>query len=91
MMKVVWDSPKASLNFNKHGIRFSDAETVPYDPNAVTIEDRDAGDEQRHVTIGADALGRVLVVVYTYRSENIRLISARRATKYERRAYGEGI
>ncbi len=62
-----------------------------FDPYGVTIEDDRVDEEQRFVTIGLDALGRILVVVYTYRQETIRLISARRATQAEQRNYEEGI
>ncbi len=64
---------------------------VFFDPNALTREDLDVENEQRFVSIGMDAIGRVLVVVYTYRGEDIRLISARTATKRERERYEEGI
>ncbi len=90
-MKILWDPAKADLNYRQHNVRFSDAELVLSDPMALTREDRSADDEQRLVTIGADALGRVVVVVYTYRGEDIRLISARRATQNERKSYEEGI
>jgi uncharacterized DUF497 family protein len=86
-MKVVWDIKKAAVNIRNHGIEFSHAATVLDDPMAVTIEDTRHG-EQRFVTIGADILGRVLVAVYAYSGEEeIRLISARRATLKERRIY----
>ena len=88
---VNWDPEKAESNLRKHGIRFSDAETILSDPNALTREDVNAEGEQRFVTVGTDAFGRVLVVVYTHRGENIRLISARAATKGERKSYEEGI
>jgi uncharacterized DUF497 family protein len=58
---------------------------------ALTIEDESAEEEQRFVSIGSDALNRIMVVVYTYREDDIRLISARRATRKERKAYEEGI
>lgn len=90
-MKVIWDPGKALSNADKHKVRFSDAESVLYDPQALTMEDKDTEDEQRHVSIGVDALGRILVVVYTYRGNTIRMISARRATKKERHAYEERI
>jgi uncharacterized DUF497 family protein len=90
-MRAVWDPDKAEANLEKHGIRFSDAELVLYDPHAVTIEDSAAQGEQRHISIGLDAAGRVLVVVYTYRGEDVRMISARLATRRERRHYEEGI
>ncbi len=90
-MRIVWDPPKAEANLRRHGIRFSDAEGVLFDPNALTEEDENVEGEQRFVSIGLDPLGRVLVVVYTFRGEDIRLISARRATRRERRAYEAGI
>ena len=90
-MKIVWDPKKAELNFNKHKVRFSDAESVLYDPYAITIEDVSSKGEQRHITIGIDSIARILVVVYTYREDEIRLISARRATKKEVRQYETGI
>ena len=86
-MNVVWDIKKAAANIRRHGIEFSHAATVLDDPMAVTIEDTRYG-EQRFVTVGADILERVLVVVYAYSGEEeIRLISARKATSKERRAY----
>jgi uncharacterized DUF497 family protein len=90
-MKIAWDPEKATSNFRKHKIRFSDAESVLFDPMALTQEDETAQSEQRFVSIGTDAFDRVLVVVYTYREDSIRLISARRATPKERRTYEEGI
>lgn len=90
-MDVVWDPEKARENLKKHGVRFSDAETVFFDPNALTREDMESEGEQRFVTVGMDTLGHILVVVYTYRGEDIRLISARFATKRERMQYEEGI
>ena len=90
-MRVVWDPQKASSNHRRHGIRFSDAEMVLFDPNALTREDTEARGEQRFVSVGMDAAARILVVVYTHRGKNIRLISARAATGRERKAYEEGI
>jgi len=89
---VVWDPKKARENLKKHGVRFSDAETVLFDPSALTRgEDMESEGEQRFVTVGMDTLGHIIVVVYTYRGEDIRLISARFATKRERMQYEEGI
>ncbi len=90
-MKVTWDPVKAETNFHKHKIMFSDAEAVLFDPMSLTLEDKSAEGEQRFVSIGTDALNRALVVVYTYRENDIRLISARRATRKERKTYEEGI
>ena len=85
-----WDPKKAVSNLRKHGIDFADAATVLEDESALTIDDDDP-EEKRFVTIGMDALARVLVVVYTWRGETIRIISARDATPSERREYEEGL
>jgi len=88
-MEIVWDVRKAAVNLRNHGIEFSHAATVLDDPMAVTIEDTRHG-EQRFVTVGSDLLGRILVVVYAHSGEEeIRLISARKATPRERRVYEE--
>ena len=88
-MRIVWDIGKATANIRNHGIEFSHAATVLDDPMAITIEDNRHG-EQRFVTVGSDLLGRILVVVYAYSGEEeIRLISARKATARERRVYEE--
>jgi uncharacterized protein len=86
-MEITFDPNKAAINYRKHGIRFSDAASVLFDPLALTREDRDAEGEQRFVSIGVDATGRLLVVVFSYRREEIRLISARSATAKEREYY----
>jgi len=85
-----WDAGKNDGNIRRHGIRFADAVGVLEDEYAVTVID-DATGEQRFVTIGLDALARILVVVYTYRSENIRIISARLAEPHEREQYTSGL
>ena len=85
-MGFEWDRNKAIANIQKHGIDFADAVTVFDDLNAVTIDDPDY-EEQGFITIAMDALGRILVVVYTLRGDIIRLISARKATKKERKQY----
>ncbi|MBI3246475.1 MAG: BrnT family toxin [Deltaproteobacteria bacterium] len=82
-----WDPAKAATNRRKHGIDFADAVGVFADEYALRREDPDAVDEQRFVALGWDTLGRPVVVVYTYRGEDIRLISARKATKKEREYY----
>ena len=89
-MSVEWDPIKADANKEKHGIEFADAVAVLEDPFAITIDDYDSG-EERYVTIGMDAFARTLVVVYTWRDENVRLISARRAEKAERRNYEDAL
>ena len=85
-MEFEWDERKARTNLRKHRVDFADAATVFEDRRAVTVADEDA-DEERCVTIGMDALGRELVVIYTVRGERIRIISARRATRRERANY----
>ena len=87
-MDYQWDPHKARSNLRKHNISFADAVTVFSDDKAITIEDDFPG-EERFVTIGMDALGIVLVVVYTYRASTIRIISARIATTREQKQYEE--
>ncbi len=81
-----WDPNKDRLNRRKHGIAFADTFAVFEDPNALTRED-DKLEEERFVTMGMDCFGRILVVVYTWREEDIRIISARKATRSEARQY----
>ena len=82
-----WDPEKAASNLGKHGVYFADAVGVFEDEWALTIKEEYVEGEQRFATLGIDFLERVLVVIYTYRGGTIRLISARRATRRERRAY----
>lgn len=88
-VELEWDPAKAAANLRKHGIDFADASLVLEDDLALTVQDIGAESEERFVTIGADPVGRILVVVYTWRGERIRFISARRATARERRQYEE--
>jgi uncharacterized protein len=90
-MEVEWDPNKAAINLQKHDVRFSDAESVLFDPNALSFEDTTAQGEQRFIVIGMDHLWRLLVVVYTDRGNRVRLISARSATRSERQKYESGI
>lgn len=85
-MRFEWDGRKAASNLTKHGVDFADAVTVLDDEFALTVCDDRAG-EDRYVTIGMDATGRLLVVVYTLRGERVRIISARRPTSGERKSY----
>jgi uncharacterized DUF497 family protein len=82
-----WDPKKAASNLAKHGVDFADAVGVLEDEWALTIRDENVRGEQRFATMGSGFLGRVLVVFYAYRRDGIRLISARVATRDERRAY----
>jgi len=90
-IEVTWDSVKAKSNRLKHGVFFSDVEPVFYDPNAISFEDRESEGEARYIVIGLDSLTRLLVVVYTYRDNIIRVISARKAGKSEQKVYEKGI
>ena len=72
-----WDEQKRLRNLQKHRVDFADAVTVLEDENALTMPDDDDREEDRFLTLGTDLFGRVLVVVYTWRGELIRLISAR--------------
>ena len=86
-MRFQYDPDKAAANLEKHGVSFADAEGVFQDPLAVTVEDPDAEGEQRLVAVGLGSAGELLVVVYTERRDGCRLISARRATRKERKQY----
>lgn len=88
---IIFDPSKATSNIEKHGVDFADAVGALEDPQAITREDPDAEGEQRFITIGLDFLGRLIVVVYTYRDDDIRLISAREASKKEIKNYERGI
>lgn len=86
-MAVEFDPAKARANLRKHGVSFGHAEQTLRDPMALTIEDPDARGEQRLITVGADSLGRVLVVVHTKRVQRTRIISARKASRGEAEKY----
>ena len=86
-MKYEWDEQKRLSNLQKHGVEFADAVSVLDDTAALTRQDAES-EELRFVTLGSDTTGGLLVVVYTYRNEDVvRVISARRATRAERTAY----
>jgi uncharacterized DUF497 family protein len=87
-MHFEWDPEKARANVAKHGVSFEEAMRAFLDPLSVTILDPDHSEgEDRFVLIGQSPAGRLLVVVHTDRGTSIRLISARRATRRERRTY----
>ncbi|MCI0561542.1 MAG: BrnT family toxin [Nitrososphaera sp.] len=90
-MEVEWDERKAAVNLSKHGVAFKEAKTVFKDPLYIDFYDPDhSDDEHRHLIIGESRQGRLLLVSYTERGNVIRLISAREATRTERRVYEEG-
>ncbi len=85
-----WDEEKSKRNVRKHGVTFEEAKTVFNDPFAITIADPDhSAEEERYLDIGLSVKERVLVVWYTEREENIRIIGCRRATPSERKTYEE--
>jgi uncharacterized DUF497 family protein len=89
-MRFEWEQDKAEANLRKHGVSFEEAQTVFFDDAALLYDDPDhSNDEQRLLLVGPSAGLRVLVVVHCYREsdEVIRIISARKATSRERRAY----
>ena len=89
-MRFEWDHKKATANLRKHKISFLEAVSVFYDPLSVTGDDPEHSvDEQRFVTFGISASGRLLVVAHADRDDAIRIISARPATLAERGIYEE--
>lgn len=89
-MEFEWDEEKAAANLQKHGVDFADAVLVLEDDLALTRREPDSGHEERFITMGHDPYGRLVVLVYTWRGERIRPISARKATGGERRRYETG-
>ncbi|OGB04393.1 MAG: hypothetical protein A3E79_08770 [Burkholderiales bacterium RIFCSPHIGHO2_12_FULL_61_11] len=90
-MKFEWDPPKAVGNIKKHGAAFDEAATVFLDQMALSGPDPDhSSDESRYIPFGISSLGHLLAVSHTYRRGGIRLISARRVTRAERKLYEEG-
>jgi uncharacterized DUF497 family protein len=82
-----WDPAKAAANFKKHGVRFADAALSLEDQSGLSTPDPDSSGESRLIFLGADPAGRVLVTVYTLRGRSTRIISSRKASRAERRAY----
>jgi uncharacterized DUF497 family protein len=90
-MKFEWDPPKAAANLRKHGVSFDEAASVFLDQLAVSGPDPDhSTGESRYITFGMSSLARLLAVSHTYRPGAIRMISARRVTRSERKLYEEG-
>jgi uncharacterized DUF497 family protein len=85
-----WDPDKAAKNIKKHQVSFNEAATVFGDPLSMTFFDPDHSiDEDRYITVGLSHLGSLLIVAHADRGDSIRIISARKATRRERRFYGE--
>lgn len=93
-MRFEWDEAKNGLNLIKHGISFEAAALVFDDPHALNYQDREIEGEERWQTMGVIGGSVTILVAHTYRQEDgeevIRMISARKATSSERRAYEEG-
>ena len=88
MLSFEWGPQKAKSNEQKHGITFDEASTVFEDPLSLTIHDPlHSENEERFTLIGISHKNRILIVVHTERGDNIRIISARKATKNERSYY----
>ena len=91
-LRVEWDPRKAAANLRKHGVSFTEAETVFSDEYGLLIDDPEHSmDEDRFILLGVSATSRLLVVVHWYRVDDlvIRIISARKADRSERRHYEE--
>ena len=85
-----WNEQKATVNKNKHGVSFEEANTVFGDPLSLTIDDPlHSRSEQRFIIIGRSIRQRTVVVIYVERRNNIRIISARLATSREKKTYEE--
>jgi len=90
-MRFEWDPRKAKKNLEKHGVSFEEAATAFGDPQSLTDFDPDhSEDEDRFILLGATHAGRLVVVSHTDRGQSVRLISARLATRRERRTYASG-
>ena len=90
-MEFGWDERTATYNLTKHNVPFTEAATVSYDPLSITYGAPDHSmDEDRYITIGLSGQGRLLIVSHTDQGDVIRIISARLATKRERKLYESG-
>ena len=90
-MEFEWDETKAESNQRKHGVSFTEAMTAFADPLSLTAYDPDhSQDEDRFITMGMSVDGRLLIVSHTDRGEKVRMISAREATRSERKDYEDG-
>ncbi|HEA68661.1 MAG TPA: BrnT family toxin [Desulfobacterales bacterium] len=88
MLSFEWGIQKAKSNEQKHGITFDEASTVFSDPLSLAIQDPlHSENEERFIIIGVSHKNRILIVAHTERGDNIRIISARKATKNERSYY----
>jgi uncharacterized DUF497 family protein len=90
--RFVWDARKAARNCVKHGVEFEEAQTCFADPWQIAFYDPDHGDDEtRELLIGHSSRGRLLIVSYTLRGLEVRIISARKVTRTEAATYAQGI
>ena len=90
-MRIEWNARKATANLPKHGVSFDEAASVFFDPLSATGDDPDhSQDDRRFVTFGMSSSGRLLVVAHAQHDDAIRIITARPATRAERKLYEEG-
>ena len=94
MINFSWDQAKAKSNLKKHGVSFDEAQSVFYDDLAVQFYDEDSFDEERFLLLGMSSDSRILMIVHCEQEEsgeNLRIISARKATKNEQQHYKGGL
>jgi len=92
MIQFEWDPTKAKINLRKHGVAFKEASTIFKDHLSITTYDPDHSEEEdRFITFGFSASGRLLMVAHTDRGDRVRIISARELSRVEREAYEEEI
>ena len=90
-MSIEFDPTKDAANLRKHGVSLVEGDGVSDDPFVLVVEDTDSEGEQRFVGLGQNIFGQIRVAVYTYRGENVRLISVRKPSSKEVKAYEEGV
>jgi uncharacterized DUF497 family protein len=90
MIRLEWSAKKNRLNLAKHRIDFAEAASVFDDPLQLTVDDPDHSvDENRYITIGHTNRRRLVIIAHTFENDKIRIISARKPTRYERLKYEE--
>jgi uncharacterized DUF497 family protein len=92
MIRVVWSDRKNQQNIRKHQVDFDEAKTIFDDPLQISLSDPDHSfDERRFITVGTSERNRLLLVAHTYGDDKIRIITARKPTRRERKNYEEGV
>jgi uncharacterized DUF497 family protein len=90
-VRFEWDAKKAAANLRKHGVSFKEASSVFFDPLSATGDDPDhSSGQRRFVTFGVSSSAQLLVVAHAQQADAIRIITARHATRAERKLYEEG-